>query len=294
MLPRRKTIQLSLVLLAVVGLGWLLQTLLEDRGPLYHGRYTADWVADVFGDAKDEESYDAAVEAVVAIGKPAVPFIAKRGLHDPCHAYEFLSYAQLDYFHENHPWLPKWIVRENTCLSTHRVAWMLLERIGPDAHGAIPDLIDCYKRCPEFHFIQSLDVIDLLATISGTNRAAIPFLTELARSDGDENIRATERAYAIDGRTNLFIETCERLARENPSYFVVYMDLDWYRGDDDLNVCIVPLLEHLYADPRLQADDRKIILYHLNERGDAGKAAAARLQARDPSSIDGGAAGPGN
>jgi hypothetical protein len=61
---------------------------LAPRGPLYKGRRTADWVAQ----ALHEKSRSEAFEAVLQIGAPAVPFIARRGLHDRCHKFHFLSY----------------------------------------------------------------------------------------------------------------------------------------------------------------------------------------------------------
>ena len=56
-------------------------------GPLYKGRRTADWVAQ----ALHEEDVSEAFEAVLQIGAPAVPFIARWGLHDKVNMFHFLS-----------------------------------------------------------------------------------------------------------------------------------------------------------------------------------------------------------
>ena len=68
--------------LLVAALFWLRHAR-EERGPMYRGRHIADWVAE----ALEKDGSRAASEVVVEIGAPAVPFIAKQGLHDPSHSH---------------------------------------------------------------------------------------------------------------------------------------------------------------------------------------------------------------
>jgi hypothetical protein len=255
-MTRRRYILLLLIVTAAGG------TLLlrPDRGPLYHGRRTADWV----DEALKQESRGKAFEAVLKIGAPAVPFIAK-GLHDRSHRFHFLSADSLMYFSDNHPRLGRWITVEN-CAGKHAQAAWLLWCMGTNGQAAIPDVTDCLEHCTSMHVVGAMDLFDALAAISGTNPAAIPYLTKRARGADSLCLRAATTAYYINGRTNLFVETCERLSRQEPEWLLDGPELFWFREDRELNQHLVPLLEKLYLDPKLAARERGTALDELAYR----------------------------
>jgi hypothetical protein len=213
---------------------------LAPRGPLYKGRRTADWVAQ----ALHEKSRSEAFEAVLQIGAPAVPFIARRGLHDRCHKFHFLSSDHVLGFGMGHPRLDRWL---------RKAKWV--------------------ENCVVRH-----GQADWLLSCMGTNAlAAIPYLTKRARM-GD--LRAAAVAYFIDRRTNLLVETCERLARNDPGELLYGQELFWFRQDHELNQYLVHLLEGLYADPRLASGDQEAVMFELESRSNDATAAIARLLAR--------------
>ena len=248
------------------------------RGPLYEGRHIADWV----DEALREDGGKEADEMVLKIGAPAVLFIARQGLYGRAHTFKFLDSDRVMVFGAHHPRLRRWLDLDDWdfCVSRHIKANNLLWLMSTNAQAAIPDVVDCLERCPELHYVNSLDLLDTLGEISGTNTAAMPYLTRRARSDSWTNLRAATIAYYIDGKTNLFVETCERIARKEPKYFASERELFWFRGDDELNRHIVPLLENNYFNPQLDARDRESVMFELESRSTAATAAIARILAR--------------
>jgi len=249
---------LLLVAAAVAGgLHWR-----PDRGPVYQGRRTADWVEQAFQDPPSS----AAFAAVVKIGAPAVPFIARR-LHDRSHKLRFLSSSNIMPFGPRHPRINDLVaVHLENCTDKHLRASWLLWLMGTNAQAAIPDVIDCLKHCHSMHIMSHVDLLDTLGEISGANPAAIPYLTKLARGDDSLNLRAAATAYQINGQTNLFVETCQRLSRQNPTGFLQDHELFWFEDDPKLNQHLVPLLEKLYLDPQLDSNDKAMALDDLESR----------------------------
>ena len=247
-------------------------------GPLYKGRRTADWAKLALrGDGRKEAS-----EEVVQIGAPAVPFITRWGLHDKCHTFPFLDWYHIDLFIRSYPRLSRWLridfwLAPDNCAGIHGNACWLLSLMGTNAQAAIPEVIGCLEHCPNLHMIHQWDLLDTLGQISGTNPAAIPYLTRLAR-DGD--LRAAVAAYYIDGRTNLLVETCQLLARKHPDWLLSGPELFWFSEDHKLNQHLVPLLEDLYPDPRLESRYLDSIMFELESRSNDATAAIARLLAR--------------
>jgi hypothetical protein len=266
--------------LIVIAIGCALLWL-APRGPLYEGRRTADWVEQ----ALREESRAEAFEAVLHIGAPAVPFIARQGLHNKYHKLYFLSDDYVAALCRNHPVLYRWLrivpwINYDGCTARHDRARWLLSCMGTNAQAAIPDVIDCLEHCRGLHFINAQDLLDTLGEISGTNPVAIPYLTKLARRDGSLCLRAAVLAYGINGRTNLLVETCQRLAWKDPRALVGTQELFWFRENHELNEHLVPLLEELYADPRLASADQESVMLELESRSNDATAAIARLLAR--------------
>ena len=258
----RRNILLLLVVAAFgCGLHWW-----PDLGPVYQGHRTADWVEQ----ALKEPSRSEAFEAVLKIGAPAVPFIAK-ALHDRSHRFHFLSADQVTYFSDVHPRIGRWVdlsrwVDVENCAGKHAQAAWLLWCMGTNAQAAIPDVIDCLKHCSSIHVITGLDLLETLGEVSGNNPAAIPYLTERARHDDSLSLRSAAMAYCINGQTNLLIETCERLARKEPGQLLDGPELFWFRHDRELNQHLVPLLEKLYLDPKLSPRDRRSVMGALEAR----------------------------
>jgi len=268
---------LLLLVLAAIGVG-LHQR--EDRGPLYQGRPTADWVTLALkGDSN-------AVAAVEAIGAAAVPFLARMGLHDRCHTHPSLSYSSIDSFCDNHPWIGGLAVRigviqlEN-CVSKHEMAGWLLSLMRTNAAAAIPDVIDCLEHCPSAHYVNALDFLELLPDISGTNTAAIPYLTYRARLDDSLSLRAAAMAFYIDGETNLFVETCQSLAKRAPDELVGSQELFWFRDVDELNVHLVPLLKELGAYSWLDASAEECVPEEVTVRTNKATATEEAAGPRD-------------
>jgi hypothetical protein len=116
------------------------------------------------------------------------------------------------------------------------------------------------------HRFGAMDLFDTLGEISGTNPAAIPYLTKRARGPGSLCLRAAATAYYINGQTNLFVETCERLSREKPEWLLDGPELFWFRDDPALNHHLVPLLEKLYLDPRVASRERGTAVDELEAR----------------------------
>ena len=63
--------------------------------------------------------------------------------------------------------------------------------------------------------------------------------------------------YDINGQTNLFVKTCERLSRKEPECLLDGPELFWFRNEPELNRHLVPLLEKLYLDPGLASRQRE-------------------------------------
>jgi hypothetical protein len=121
-----------------------------------------------------ENSRSEAFEAVLQIGAPAVPFIARHGLHDKGHKFHFLAWDHVYYFCTNHPRLSRWLridswLGRDNCVGRHDQARLPLSCMGTNAQTAIPDVIDCLEHCPSLHFINAQDLPDTLGDISGTN-----------------------------------------------------------------------------------------------------------------------------
>jgi hypothetical protein len=233
-----------------------------DNDPVYEGRRTSVWVAQAFEDPLRRD----AMEAVKEIGAPAVPFIAKR-LHDRSHTLTFLSAEKVWAFRYRHPRLDGWMAEHvDNCAGKHDRAGWLLRLIGTNAQAAIPDVIDCLENCPSLHSYPATQLLDTLGDISGTNLAAIPYLTRRAGGNDSLSLRAAAVAYNIDGKTNLIIKTCERLSREDPGCLLGSEELGWYRDDRELNRHLVPLLERLYLDRNLDSRERESAICALQSR----------------------------
>jgi hypothetical protein len=272
---RAKSIIILLLAAAAVG-GALLGR--SGRGPIYQGRRTADWVKQALRDQSRSEAF----EAVLKIGPPAVPFIARQGLHDKCHAFHSVSWDHVSAFSTRHPHLSRWLHIEDwvdNCARRHDQAASLLYCLGTNAQAAVPEVINCLERCPELHFIQCQDLLDTLGEINGTNSAGLAYLTRCARRNDSLSLRAAALAYFLNGQTNLMVETCRRLAAIAPGQVLNGHELFWLRDDHDLNQHLVPLLEGLYTDPRSTSRDRETILFELQSRSNDATAALSRLLA---------------
>jgi hypothetical protein len=238
----------------------------RDRGPVYGGRSTADWVKEALSD----DSASGACEVVFSIGAPAVPFIARQGLHDRCHRWPFLSIDRTLIFSWHHPRLAGLMERAGllqNCVMQHGRACWMLSRIGTNAQAAIPDVADCLEHCPNQHYIDGLELVDTLGDISGTNLAAIPCLTRCARGTHSLCLHAAAVAYSIDGKTNLLLETCRRLAVQDLEQLLGGEELFRLRGEEALNQHLVPFFKALAADPRLTSQQRESAILELDGRG---------------------------
>lgn len=236
--------------------------------------------------ALQSESRSAAFDAVLEVGAPAVPLIARKGLHDTCHHFRFLSCDRLLAFAWGHPRLNRWLKiddRASNCAGRHFQAAWLLSCLGTNAQAVVPDLIDCLEHCPQLHYLHTTRLLDTLGKVSGTNRTAVPFLTKLARDH--LNLRAAVVAYYIDGQTNLLVETCQRLAQRDPLDLVAGQELFWFKDDHALNEHLVPLLEGLYTDPRSGERERRSIIGELEARGRDGAAALNRLRSSQRNNV---------
>ncbi|MCX6928075.1 MAG: hypothetical protein NT154_33415 [Verrucomicrobia bacterium] len=275
---RAKGIGSLLLVMAAIGSALFWQSA---GGPFYRGRRTADWV-DL---ALRESSRGEAFEAVLQIGPPAVPFIARKGLRNKYHNLYYLSDDYVAGLVQHQPWLWRWLsklpwINYNGCAAKHDQARWLLFCIGTNAQAAIPDVIDCLEHCRGLHFVGAVELMDTLGEISGTNCAAIPYLTKRARGNGSLCLRAAAMAYNIDGQTNLMVETCQRLARKDPGQLLSGQELFWYRADHELNLHLVPLLEELYTNPPTGTGYRESAMFELESRSNDATAAIARLLAR--------------
>ncbi|MCB1129398.1 MAG: hypothetical protein KDM81_23050, partial [Verrucomicrobiae bacterium] len=154
--------------------------------------------------------------------------------------------------------------------------------MGTNAQAAVPDLIDCLEHCPQLHYVDTTELLNTLGEVSGASRTAIPFLTHYARDY--LSLRAAVVAYFIDGQTNLLVETCQRLAQQNPLHLLRTHELYWLREDHLLNQHLVPLFEQLHSDPRCGADERRSVLFELECRGGDAEEALNRLRDRQPES----------
>jgi hypothetical protein len=249
-------------------------------GPVYQGRRTADWV----DRALRESSRGEAFEAVLQIGPPAVPYIARQGLRNKYHSLYFLSDDYVAGLVGDQPWLWRWLgklpwINYDGCAAKHDQARWLLFCMGTNAQAAIPDVMDCLEHCCGLHYAGALELMDTLGEISGTNCAAIPYLTKRARGNGSLCLRAAAMAYNINGQTNLLVETCQRLARKDPGQLLSGHELFWYKEDHELNVYLVPLLEELYANPGMAFRDRESAMFELESRSNDATAAITRLLA---------------
>jgi hypothetical protein len=270
---RRKTILVGFLLLVLVIIG--LTRWRENRGPMFEGRHVADWV----DEALQHDGRTPAFETVLKIGEPAVPFIARQGLYGRAHTFHFLSTDRLWIFANYHPRLHRLLKMDkwDFCISRHLQASWLLYLLGTNAQAAIPDVIACLDHCPELHYMHTMSLLDTLGEISGTNPAAIPFLTSCTNGDASSNLHVAYLVYGIDGRTNFFIEICRRMARTDPKDFVEARELDWLCDDHQLNQHLVPLLEGLYASPMLDDRARESVMFALESRSNDATAAIARI-----------------
>jgi hypothetical protein len=254
---RKRNILLLLAAAAMVGCGlcWW-----PARDPVYQGRRTSDWVEQAFKDPPSD-----AFDAVVKIGAPAVPFIV-RGLHDRSHTFHFLSADKVMVFSYSHPRIGGWMMGLGNCVGKHERAAWLLRLMGTNAQSAIPDVIDCLENCKSIHAMNAQALLDTLGDISGADSSAIPYLTKRVRDNDGWSLRAAALAYRINGQTNLLIETCERLSREDPNSLLESQELFWYNDDRELNQHLVPLLETLFRDPKLDKRERALVIDALELR----------------------------
>ena len=79
---RAKGIAILLVVVAVTSCALLWQSA---EGPVYQGHRTVVWVKQSLHD----KSRSTAFEAVLQIGAPAVPYVARQGLHNKYHRLYF-------------------------------------------------------------------------------------------------------------------------------------------------------------------------------------------------------------
>ena len=274
-----------LVLLFVVAATcFALHWRMANRGPIYQGRYTSEWVAQALHD----NSRSVAFEAVLKIGAPAVPFIASQGLYGRSHTFNFLSEDHVSSFGARHPRLRRWLHLDDWdyCVGRHDQARWLLWCMGTNGQAAVPDVINCLEHCPSLHFVNTLDLLDTLGEISGCNPAAIPYLTKVAHGNGSISLRAATVAYQINAQTNLFIETFFRAAKANPDEVLDSQELFWFRNEHKLNLHLVPLLVKMSSDPQLTSAQRAIAISDLEDRtNDIPIALLQSLKAPAPSPL---------
>jgi hypothetical protein len=242
--------------------------------PVYQGRSVAAWVDEAMKGGQSS----AAFVTVLEIGAPALPFIIRKGLYHPCHRLKFLSYGVVEGFRFNYPLLGRWVPQDN-CVLRHYLTRELIRSLGTNAQAAIPGLIDCLEHCPNLHCVNAWDLLDTLSEINETNPAVIPYLSRRANQDDCLTLPAAALAYVINQQTNLLVETCARLARKNPAALLGTPELYGFREDHELNRHIVPLLEKLYFDTRLNNSDRESVLCELEYHGSDASAVLARLRA---------------
>jgi hypothetical protein len=270
---RKRLLFVSLLLL-IVGVTSYVFHRQARRGPIYEGRPVGDWVA--LAMLHDTISPDDAGHVVIKIGAPAVPFIVEQGLHDKNHR---LLNKWIEWLRWHLPEKIQWL-QPYPCNGRHEVAAWMLSEIGKPAHAAVPDVINCLERCPDNHFMQTIELLDALRDISDGTDEAIPFLTKVARRDwGSISSRAAADAYYLNGQTNLIVETFCRVVKKDPEALLDAQELFWFAQDHALNQYLVPLLVEAYSDPRLTVQNRESILFELQSRSNDATAALAQLAA---------------
>lgn len=262
----------SALLVLIAGFAWHWQVA---RGPVYKGRHIADWVDEALSDHPGTN----APAMVIEMGTTAVPFIAREGLYGRSHVFHFLTTSRLSDFSRRHYRISAslGLSKLDFCVARHEQARVLLNQFGTNAQAAIPDLVNCLEHCPELHVFNTVLLQDTLATISGTNPAAIPYFTRCALDHND--LHAAALAYQIDGQTNLFIKTCEQIALKDPAQLASARELYWFRDDHRLNEQLVPFLEKMYPSMLLRYSERASVLIELQARGDDATNAVNRILA---------------
>jgi hypothetical protein len=252
--------------------------------PLYDGHTAGYWVDQALKTDKwvNPKPYD----MVRKIGAPALPYIQQWGLDDICHEVSDLDYWGKQLFMEEHPLLGKLIVHlglmdpDYSCIEAHYRAMVMLRDLGTNAQAAILDVADCIETCPALHTMNRQAMLELLPKISGTNQAAMPYLTEKAERMDDFSVNAAMVAYEIAGDTNLLFRTCEVMLKKKPSRVLWMDEAIWFSEHPELNFGLVPLLEKAYPAPELNEEDRGWLLGMLKDCGTEGTNAIARLTAK--------------
>ena len=129
------------------------------------------------------------------------------------------------------------------------------------------------------HYINDLELIEAMGTLSEGSTEAVPFLTRVASHLDSCSLRAAYTAYELSGDTNLFVQTCNLLAKEKPDELTRAFELNWLADDHNLNQYLVPLFVKIYSDRRLSVEQRADVMENLESRGNDATAAIAQLAA---------------
>lgn len=226
--------------------------------PVYQGRKVSQWFAAIEYQGNGVAHNDAGVQALVAMGQDAVPYLTEQfSLRDSrLRKFVFATFQKV-------PWIK---VRPMSESERHLRAYVPLMLMGPKAEQAVPQLLRLIQAT---NFQSRLDAFQLLGYIHSRPELAVPALIQfLESSDRMTKLAAIsalgtygENAATTAPKLRDFLASDDKDIRMCASVALVGIG-----GSIDL---ALPVISKILADPA--AVNKSGLLYSLGQLGEKAK-----------------------
>lgn len=255
--PKERTaVVAAMVVACALAWAWLS---LPRQGTVYRGRLVSDWVHDALDHEHWQEKRGAREVVISELRERAVPLIIKE-LRAECHSAAFYTLLRWQY---RLPFRVR-LLKEPESRGKICAASYVLGEMGEPARPAAA-VLGRSLRQSGMHAWEAQDVMTDLIGMGPVARGALPWLRRIAADSKDwQCAQAAFAIYTIEGNTNTLAQVIQSKLRTG-GFMDFERELFWFRRDEELNHCVLPMLCQAVAEPNRNLKERENIAVFLGD-----------------------------
>jgi hypothetical protein len=269
-LKKRAAIVAAMVATGALACVWLS---LPREGAVYRGRLVSGWVHDALDHEHWQEKRRAREVVISELRERAVPLIIKE-LRAECHSAAFYTLLRWQY---RLPFRVR-LLKEPEPRGKICAASYVLGEVGEPARPAAA-VLGRSLRQSGMHAWEAQDVMTDLIGMGPVASGALPWLRRIAADKKDwQCAQAAFAIYTIEGNTNTLAQVIQQKLQAG-QFTDMDRELFWFRGDEELNHWVLPMLCQAVAEANRSQKEREDIAVFLGEVVTTNQAPRRTLEA---------------